>query len=91
MTNYQLNRLDTILKENGIRMICACLAGKDSGFIYQIETLSSENTAHVWFSRNTELTEDKYSSGSIWSARVPSGKLTELVAFLQIPESNPAR
>jgi hypothetical protein len=89
MTNYQINRLDTILRENGISMICSTLAGEQSGFIYQFDSLNTENPVHEWFTKNTQIKGDTYRTETIYSAFVPSGKWTELVAFLQIPASNP--
>ena len=90
MTSYTLNTLDYTLKDNGISMTCAVLAGNASGFSYCIETLDTNNEIHLWFSKNTNLTEDVYTSGSIWSAFLPSDKMAELVTFLRIPDRRPS-
>lgn len=90
MTNYQINTLAKVLKQNGISEVCAVLAGDQSGFSYIFNSLSSENRLHIWFALNTQMTSETYGKSVIWSAFVPSGKLTELLAFLEIPSRNPA-
>jgi hypothetical protein len=89
MTNYQINTLAKILNQNGVTETCGVLAGEHSGFGYIIENLSAENRVHIWFALNTNMTEEKYKTCSIWSAFLPSGKITELLAFLNIPATNP--
>ena len=91
MTNYQINTLEKILKQNGVTETHGVLAGENSGWGYIIANLSAENRVHIWFALNTTMTEEKFKTGSIWGVFLPSRKIDELVAFLQIPESNPAR
>lgn len=91
MTNHQINQLTKILKQNKVTEVCAVLAGQDSGFSYIIQDLSEANPVHAFFSKEGQLTAETYKTETIHGAFLKSGKISELIAFLQIPETNPAR
>lgn len=91
MTNYQINKLDTILRENGVSQTCAVMAGKDSGFSFIIENFDPKNTVHFFFSQMKTFRGETYRTETIHSAFVPSDLMGVLISYLNIPASRPAK